>query len=88
MAYCLRFTNAALKDTKKLEKVGLDNKTKMLLSIIKRNPFQRPPNYEKLVGDLSGYYSRRINIQHRLVYGVDKENKIVKIISIKMEYRE
>lgn len=82
MEYTLIFTKAAMNDVKKLEKNGLDDKCKKILSIIKKNPFQRPPSYKKLVGDLKGYYSRRINLQHRLVYGVDKEKKIIKVISM------
>lgn len=75
--YKIKFSKLALKDAEKLKSAGLDNKTKRLLSIIAENPFQNPPPYEKLLGDLKEFYSRRINIQHRLVYKVDVDKKIV-----------
>lgn len=68
--YKIVFTKKADKDKKLLKSVGLDTKTKTLLNIIAENPFQNPPPYEKLIGNMSGIYSRRINIQHRLVYEV------------------
>ncbi|NPA73352.1 MAG: Txe/YoeB family addiction module toxin, partial [Epsilonproteobacteria bacterium] len=68
--YKLVYTKQAIKDTKKLQASKLDKKAKELLNIIKSDPFQTPPKYEKLIGDLSGAYSRRINIQHRLIYQV------------------
>ncbi len=68
--YIIRFSKQADKDKKLLKGVGLDSKAKKLLSIIAQNPFQNPPPFEGLVGNLNGYYSRRINIQHRLVYQV------------------
>ena len=68
--YIIRFSKQADKDKKLLKRAGLDLKAKKLLNIIAENPFQSPPPYEGLVGNLSGYYSRRINIQHRLVYQV------------------
>jgi len=80
------FTKVAQKDAKKIKRVDLKAKVKKLLIIIKENPFQNPPSYEKLVGDLSGAYSRRINIQHRLVYQVLTDEKIVKIIRIWTHY--
>ena len=70
MTWELVYTKQAQKDAKKLAASGLKNKAQSLLKIIKNDPFQRPPPYEKLVGDLSGAYPRRINIQHRLVYQV------------------
>jgi toxin YoeB len=76
----LVFTRQAQKDAKKLASAGLKNKAKKLLIILKNNPFQNLPPYEKLVGDLTGAYSRRINIQHRLVSQVLKEENIVKIL--------
>jgi len=79
MGYTLKYSKQAVKDAKKLEKTGLDKKAKQLLVIIKDNPYQNPPPYEKLVGDLKGKYSRRINIQHRIIYAVDENNKLVKI---------
>ena len=68
--YIIRFSKQADKDKKLLKRAGLDLKAKKLLSVIAENPFQNPPPYEGLIGNLSGYYSRRINIQHRLVYQV------------------
>jgi|TARA_B100000809_G_C15040132_1_gene495243 Txe/YoeB family toxin of toxin-antitoxin system len=76
----LVFTNQAQKDAKKLSVSNLKNKAENLLSILQENPFQNPPPFEKLVGDLAGAYSRRINIQHRQVYQVLDMKKVVKII--------
>ena len=76
--WIIKFTKNADKDKKLIKSAGLEDKVKKLLNLIAENPFQTPPSYEKLVGDLSGYYSRRINLQHRLVYKVYKEiNTIV-----------
>ena len=80
------FTKMAQKDAKKIKRAGLKPKVENLLTIIKENPFQNPPSYEKLIGDLSGAYSRRINIQHRLVYQVLTDDKIVKIIRMWTHY--
>lgn len=80
------FTRQAQKDAKKLASSGLKKKAKELLDIIQENPYQSPPPYEKLVGDLSGAYSRRINIQHRLVYQVFEEKKTVKILRLWTHY--
>jgi Txe/YoeB family toxin of toxin-antitoxin system len=82
----LVFTKQAQKDAKKIKSANLKVKTLELLEILKKNPFQNPPSYEKLVGDLSGTYSRRINIQHRLVYQVIEEEKTVKIIRMWTHY--
>ena len=73
------FTKNAEKDKRLLKQAGLDRKTKKLLDVLSNDPFQNPPSYEKLVGDLDGYYSRRIHVQHRLVYRVieDKHQVIV-----------
>ena len=76
------FTKNAEKDKPKLEAASLEKKAKSLLILLSENPFQAPPSYEKLVGDLNGYYSRRINIQHRLVYRVDSKNNIVIVHSM------
>lgn len=84
--YNLVYTKASIKDIPKLKSVNLDNKAKALLDVIRKNPFQNPPPYEKLVGDLSELYSRRINIKHRLVYQVFQKEKIVKIISLWTHY--
>lgn len=80
------YTKTALKDIPKLKTAHLDQKAKQLISIIKENPYQTPPSYEKLVGDLEGTYSRRINIQHRLVYEVFEKEKKIKIISLWTHY--
>jgi len=77
----------AQKDAKKIRRAGLKPRVENLLSIIQENPFQVPPSYEKLVGDLNGAYSRRINIQHRLVYQVLTDKKIVKIIRMWTHYK-
>ena len=82
----LVFTRQAEKDAKKLSAAGLRPKAESLLEILKQNPFQTPPPYEKLVGDLSGAYSRRINIQHRLVYQVLREIRTVKVIRMWTHY--
>jgi len=80
------YTKQAQKDAKKLSQSGLKKKAQDLLAIITENPFQNPPPYEKLVGDLNGAYSRRINIQHRLVYQVIEEKKAVKILRMWTHY--
>ncbi|MGB6290692.1 MAG: Txe/YoeB family addiction module toxin [Desulfobulbales bacterium] len=81
------FTKMAQKDAKKIKKTGLKPRVENLLSIIEENPCHTPPSYEKLVGELNGAYSRRINIQHRLVYQVLTEKKIVKIIRFWTHYK-
>jgi Txe/YoeB family toxin of toxin-antitoxin system len=80
------YTKQAQKDAQKLSAAGLKNKAQELLQIIEANPYQNPPPYEKLVGDLSGAYSRRINIQHRLVYQVLSEEKIIKVLRLWTHY--
>jgi len=82
----LVFTKQAQKDAKKLSATKLDKKAKILLNAIKNNPYQNPPPFEKLIGDLGKAYSRRINIQHRLVYEVCEEEKVVKIIRMWTHY--
>jgi len=82
----LRFTHQAQKDAKKLASSGLKNKAQELLDIIRTDPFQTPPPFEKLVGDLAGACSRRINIQHRLVYQVLETENIVKILRMWTHY--
>ncbi len=86
VVYTLVFTKLSIKDSANLKSAGLDTKAKRLLEIIKANPFENPPPYEKLVGDLAGMYSRRINIQHRLVYAVDDENKTIRILRMWKHY--
>lgn len=83
----LYYTKQAQKDAKKLSSAGLRSKAERLLSIVESNPFQNPPPYEKLIGDLTGAISRRINIQHRLVYQVFQDEKAVKIIRMWTHYK-
>jgi len=80
------YTKQAKKDAKKIAASGLKQKVKSLLELLEENPYIKPPPYEKLVGDLSGVYSRRINIQHRLVYQVYEEEHIIKIIRMWTHY--
>ncbi len=82
----LLFTKQAQKDAKKLSAAGLQPKAEKLLEILRRNPYNTPPPYEKLIGDLSGAYSRRINIKHRLVYQVLEKDESVKIIRMWSHY--
>ena len=86
MTWTLVYTNQAQKDAKKLSAAGLKKKAQALLDILEKNPYQNPLPYEKLVGDLAGACSRRINIQHRLVYQVLKEKRVVKIIRLWTHY--
>lgn len=79
VGYKVLYSKLALKDAKKLTSANLDKKAKELIEIIKKDPFQNPPPYEKLVGNLNGSYSRRINIQHRLVYEVREEDKLIRV---------
>ena len=80
------YTKQAQKDAKKLATSGLKEKARTLLELIEANPYQNPPPYEKLVGDLAGAYSRRINIQHRVVYQVLENERIVKVIRLWTHY--
>jgi len=80
------FTKQAQKDAKKLASAGLKPKAQKLLEIIRENPFQKPPPYEKLIGDLIGAYSRRINVQHRLVYQVYQLERIIKVLRLWTHY--
>ena len=86
MSWELIYTKHAQKDAKKLAASGLKRKAQELLNILKEDPYQTPPSYEKLVGDLSGAYSRRINIQHRLVYQVLEEEHVVKVLRLWTHY--
>ncbi len=86
VSWQLVFTKHTQKDAKKIAHSGLKPQAERLLEIIRENPFQSPPPYEKLVGDLSGAYSRRINIQHRLVYQVIEDIKTVKVIRMWTHY--
>lgn len=87
MTWTLYFTKQAQKDAKKLNQSGLKDKAQTLLDVVSENPFQNPPPYEKLVGDLSGAYSRRINIQHRLVYQVLEQENAIKILRMWTHYQ-
>ena len=80
------FTKRSLKDAKKLSAAGLRPKAEKLLDILRENPYQTPPPFEKLIGDLAGAYSRRINIQHRSVYQVLDDEKVVKVIRMWTHY--
>jgi toxin YoeB len=82
----LAFTKQAQKDAKKLASAGLKPKAERLLDLLRKNPYRTPPRYEKLVGDLAGAYSLRINIQHRLVYQVLEEIKTVKVLRMWTHY--
>ncbi|MHB0981854.1 MAG: Txe/YoeB family addiction module toxin [Thiobacillus sp.] len=86
MSWQVVFAKHALKDAKKLAASGLKPKAVVLLAILERDPFQNPPPYEKLVGDLAGTYSRRINIQHRLVYEVFTEARTVRVLRMWTHY--
>ena len=86
MNWTLEFTKQSLKDAIKLKRAGLWKKAEKLLTVIENDPFQNPPPFEKLIGDLTGAYSRRINIQHRLVYTVFDEAKIVRVLRMWTHY--
>jgi toxin YoeB len=86
VSYELVFTKQAQKDAKKLASAGLKSKAETLLNILQLNPYQTPPPFEKLIGDLAGAYSRRINIQHRLVYQVYDVAHIVKVLRLWTHY--
>ena len=83
----LVYTKQAQKDAKKLAASGLKEKAQNLLELLEDNPYQNPPPYEKLVGDLAGAYSRRINIQHRVVYQVLAKERIVKVLRLWTHYK-
>ena len=84
--YTIVYTKQAVRDIPKLKSAHLNENARALIDILRENPFRTPPSYEKLVGDLKGLYSRRINVKHRLVYEIFEEKKIVKIISMWMHY--
>ena len=86
MSWVLVYTRQAQKDALKISRAGLKEKVQVLLDILAENPYQNPPPYEKLVGDLSGACSRRINIQHRLVYQVLEETRTVKVLKMWTHY--
>ena len=86
VAWKIVFTSHARKDARKLAAAGLRSRAEQLLAVLAQNPFENPPPYEKLVGDLAGACSRRINIQHRLVYQVLKEDRVVKVLRMWTHY--
>ena len=88
MKWTLVFTKQAQKDAKKLAAAGLRPKAEKLLEILKENPFQSPPTFRKLVGDLAGACSRRINVQHRLVYEILEKDRVVKVIRMWTHYEK
>ena len=86
MTWTLVYTKHAQKDAKKLASSGLEPKAQELLALIAEDPYRKPPPYEKLIGDLAGAYLRRINIQHRLVYQVLEEKRVVKVLRLWSHY--
>ena len=86
MSWTLVYARHASKDAQKLSAAGLKAKAQVLLAVLQADPFRNPPPYEKLVGDLAGVYSRRINIQHRLVYEVFKEERTVRVLRMWTHY--
>ena len=86
MKWQVVFAKHALKDAKRVSAAGLREKAQELLAVLAQDPFQNPPPFEKLVGDLEGAYSRRINIQHRLVYEVFKKERIVRVLRMWSHY--
>lgn len=86
VSWKLVYTKQAQKDAVKIAQSGFKSQAERILEILKVNPYQNPPRYEKLIGDLAGAYSRRINIQHRIVYEVLEESKTVKVIRMWTHY--
>ena len=86
MSWKVVFTKQAQKDAKKLAAAGLKPKAEELIELLRADPYHKPPHFEKLAGDLSGAYSRRINIQHRLIYQIIEEEQIVKVIRMWTHY--
>jgi toxin YoeB len=86
MTYRIMFSKAAQKDAEKIKRSNLSTKCKILIEILKKDPFTSAPPFEKLIGDLNGFYSRRINIQHRLIYSVNLEDRIVKVLRMWTHY--
>ncbi len=84
--YQIVFTKQAMKDRRRISGTHLETRVRALLEVLAQDPFQNPPPYEKLIGNLSGVYSRRINIQHRLVYAVDQQAQIVRIVRMWTHY--
>ena len=86
--YKIVYTKQAIKDIPKLKSANLDKKALALIEILKDNPFQTPPPYKKLIGEFQGFFSRRINVKHRLVYQVYENEKTIKIISLWTHYEK
>lgn len=86
--WTILFTKNAQKDKKQVKEAGLEKKVKFLLAVLTENPYSSFPSYEKLIGDLKGYYSRRINIQHRLAYRIDEEKRLVIVHSMWTHYEK
>ena len=86
MKWTIVLSKKAVKDLKKLKQAGLSKQTRELLELMQDDPFGSPPRYEKLVGNLKGFFSRRITIQHRLVYSVDIQNQIIHILRMWTHY--
>ena len=86
MSWTVQLSRQAVKDAKRLAQAGYKEKAKNLLNILKTNPFMNPPPYKKLVGNLNGFYSRRITIQHRLVYSVSETDKMVYVLRMWSHY--
>jgi toxin YoeB len=86
VSWSVILSRQAIKDAKKIEGAGLKTQAKDLLFLLKENPFKTPPFYEKLVGNLKGFYSRRINIKHRMIYSVDTEKKVVHVLRMWTHY--
>ncbi len=84
MEWKIEFSRNALKDAKKLKSANLEDNVRALINVLKFNPYEPP--YEKLSGNLKGYYSRRINIKHRLVYSIDDETKTIRVVSVWSHY--
>jgi toxin YoeB len=84
--YQLVFAKEALKDAKRLKQAGLEDKTKKLLELLKKEPYRVPPPYEKLLGRLKGIYSRRITLQHRLVYQIHEDERVVRVLRLWSHY--
>ncbi len=85
--YRIVYTKQAAKDVENVKRAGLSQKVQKLIEIVRKNPFQTPPPYEKLVGDLNGLYSRRINIQHRMVYEVFETEQTIKLVRLCTYYK-
>lgn len=86
--YRIIFSSMAEKDKKLLKQAGLEKKTKDILNLMEKNPFVNPPRYEKLVGNLCGFYSRRINIKHRIVYEVFEKERTIKVLRMWTHYED